>query len=297
MSNMSFLFYRRPTSPAWTIAGTGAEFVSDIRLDDGNPGVLTTFHWLSAGSPATTDYVALRADWATPIIPRGAALQGLTLEVGDWPVGTKFEVHGKRVGDSGYPYALGGNALTALSVEMENGSIAVAWLFDEDLDPIVGWEIRAFNDVDGETWADADTYGQIGEADVFEGVSVDIAIGWRTQRELTSVEARTLGAQLHEVDRVPYRALEFALVPTHGDQVRREGLPTGEDWERIEAMLSRGGSRAMVYVRAKDPEGTVDYDELHRTLFFGKAKPQAIVHVARDYYSGGWRIEQVPPIV
>ncbi len=296
MSEFSFLFYRRPTSPAWTVSGTGAAFESDVRLSDGNPGVVTSVRWLST-SVSTGQYLALRQAWSTPIIPRGGAMQGLSVEGSTFPVGTKFEVYGKRVGDVGYTYGLGGNSLTAESRELEDGSIGVFWLFDAGLDPIVEWEIRAYNDVGGVTWADADTVLRIGEADVFEGVSVCISYGWHTQLEVTAQEARTLGSQLHEVDRVPFRALEFALAPASGEVVRREGLATDEDWQRIEAILGRAGARAMVYVRTKNSAGAFDEDELYSTAIFGKARPQRIVHAQKDIYTGGWRIEQVPPIV
>jgi hypothetical protein len=296
-SEFSYLFYRRPTSVVWTVSGTGAQFESDDRLSDGNPGVLTTLRWLSAGSPALGDYVALRGDWSTALQVRGAALQGLALEGGDFPAGVKFEVYGKRAGDPGYAYALGGNSLSEVSRELDDGSIGVFWLFDAGLTPLVGIEIRIFNDQAGNTWADADTYVRIGEADPFEGVPVCIAYGWRKQHEAKAEQARTLGAQLHEVDRVGWDALEFALAPAPGDVVRREGLATGEDWQRIEKVLGRAGTRAMVYVRTKDSDGVFSSEELFSTAIFGKAKPQPIVHVSRDYYSGGWRIEQVPPIV
>ena len=295
---MSLLFYRRPTSPAWTIFGTGAQFESDVRLSDGNPGVLTTFRWLSEVSPVIGNYVALRADWTPAITPRGAWMLALSLEDGAFPAGVKFEVRGKRAGDTGYPYDLGGNALTEVSREMPDGSIGICWMFDDGLDPIIGIEIRIYNDVAGATWADADTYVRVGEADVSEGIELCIAHGWSTSREVRTQSQRTLGSQLHEVERVNYRILDFALAPGTGSDARLGGLANGMDWERIAALITRSGARTMVYVRTQDTSGAFSGTELHASAIFGKATPEAIVHVqnSRDRYTSGYRVEEVPAI-
>jgi hypothetical protein len=295
---MSLLFYRRP-SPAWTVAGTGAQFESDVRLSDGNPGVLTTLRWLSTVSPVVGDYVAIRGDWLTAATMRGAWMLALSLEGGEFPAGVKFEVRGKRAGDVGYPYALGGNSLTEVSREMPDGSIGICWLFDDDLDPIVGIEIRIFNDANGATWADADTYVRIGEADVSEGIELCIAHGWSTSRDIRTQGQRTLGSQLHEVARVDFRVLEFALAPALDSAARLAGLANGTDWERIASLITRAGARTMVYVRTQDMAGAFSSAELHASAIFGKAKPQAIVHVqgSRDRYTSGYRVEEVPAII
>lgn len=289
--------FRRPTSPTWTISGTGAQFESDIRISDGNPGVLTTFRWLSAGSPAITDYVALRADWTTPVVCRGAAMLGLRLETDDFPAGCKVEIRGKRSGDSGYPYELGGNALTEVTREKADGSIHICWAFADGLDPLVGYEVRIFNDVAASTWATADTYVQVGEADIFQMADLCVAVGWRSSLEVATESSRTLDAQLHEVERTNYRAVEFGFPPTAGDDVRRQGLPNGVDWDQIEAIVARSGARVLCYVQTTDADGVTDYDYLHSTAIFGKARPAQVVHVAREFYTGGYRVDEVPAVV
>lgn len=297
--SMSLLFYRRPANPAWTLSGVGAEFESDIALSNGNPGVLTSFRWLSTLSEATTDYVALRGDWLQAIIPRGAWLLGLSLEGGAFPVGVMFEVRGKRAGDVGYPYALGGNSLTEVSRELPDGSIGIGWLFAEGLDPIIGIEIRIFNDADGATWADADTYVRIGEADAAEGVDVCVSPGWsRTRTDQTEVQ-RTRGSQLHEVERVNFDSVEVSFAPGTGDEAFRQGLATGEDWQRIVALVTRAGARAMVYVRTEDSAGAFSSVDLHASMLFGRAQPQRLAHAAnsRDRYTLALRVDEVPAIV
>jgi hypothetical protein len=296
---MSLLFYRRPTNPAWTISGTGAQFESDVRLSDGNPGVLTSFRWLSEVSPVIGNFVALRGDWAEAITVRGAWAIALSLESGAFPVGVKFEIRGKRAGDTGYPYALGGNSLTEVSREMPDGSLSICWRFDEGLDPLVGIEIRIFNDAAGATWADADTYVRIGEADAAEGVAVCVAPGWSLEQLDQTEEQRTRGSQLHEVERVNYRAVDVTLAPGTGDEAFRQGLDTGSDWQRINAYLTRAFARAMVYIRTEDSSGVFSSIDLHATALFGRARPQRIAHVtnSRDRYTAGWRVEEVPAIV
>lgn len=299
---MSLLFYRRPVSPEWTIAGTGAQFESDVALSDGNPGVLTSLRWLSDLTPAIIDYVAVRADWPTALQIRGAWMLGLALEGGAFPEGVKFEVRGKRTGDSGYPYTLGGNALTEVSQELPDGSIGICWLFAESLDPLIGIEIRIFNDVDGVTWADSETYVRIGEADAGEGTAVCVAPGWSRERLDQTEAERTRGSQLHEVERVNYDAVDVTLAPTSGDNAFRQGLDTGSDFQRVNVHLTKAFARAMVYVRTEDGNGTFSSTNLHATALFGRAKPQRMSHVPnssrrRDLYVMGWRVVEVPVIV
>lgn len=296
---MSLLFYKRPVDPVWTISGTGAQFESDVALSDGNPGVLTAFRWLSTGSPAISDYVALRADWTGAITARGAWLLALSLEGSAFPKGVKFEVRGKRAGDFSYPYDLGGNSLTEVSHELRDGSIGVGWRFDEGLTPLVGIEIRIFNDLAGATWADADTYVRIGEADAAEGVAACVAPGWGVDRRDQTEVQRTRGSQFHEVERVSFDEVEVSLAPATGDDAFRQGLDTGSDYQRINALLTRARARAMVYVLTEDSNGAFSSEDLHATMWFGRAQPQRRAHVtnSRDRYTLGWRVLEVPAIV
>ena len=132
-----------------------------------------------------------------------------------------------------------------------------------------------------------------------EGVGLCISHGWRRQRQARATSERTLGSQLHEVPRVDFNELDFALAPATGATARLGGLANGMDWQRIEAQLLRAGARAMVYVRTEDNDGVFSSDELHASAIFGKATSEAIVHVqgARDRYTSGYRIEEVPAIV
>lgn len=289
---MSLVGYKRQRNPTWTISGTGAQFETDVRLSDGNPAVLTTFRWLSAGSPATTDYVALRADFAQAIVPWVAMIQGLRTEAGTFPEGVLIRIFGKRSGDSGYPYDLGGNSQTARTGEFSDGDIGIVWVFDDDLDPIIGYEVRIYNDDNGSTWADDETYPQVGEVDVWQAVEASVAPGYSGSLTLTTERDRTLDSQIHEVDRIPYRECKFVLQSAVQAAFRGGGLTNGTDWEKVRAALARAESRALVVLYPND--------DAQRSAIFGIATADQFVHVensgSRRMLGGGWLVQQVPAL-
>lgn len=296
---MSYVFYRRPANAGWTVDAAGADFVGDVLLSSGNPGEETMIRWRSDAVPDVAHYVSLRIDFPAGMVLLGAWLLGLRRGDGDFPLGVRFEVWGRRTGDPGYTYPLGGNTLSEVSRSMPDGSVGICWAFDDGLDAVVGVEIRIYNDADGVTWADADTHIRIGEGDVAEGVRICIAHGFQDGATVGATSDRTKGQQLHEVEGVDYRVLEFARVPTDGDKVYRQALPNGMDWTRINRLMTRAGARTMVYVRTQDEAGNFDSAELHSTATFGACRPDPNVHVVgtRGMYSGGYRLDEVPVIV
>jgi hypothetical protein len=287
---MSLLGYLRPRNPTWSISGTGAQFESDVRLSDGNPGVVTALRWLSSGSPAIGQYVSLMADFSAAVVPRLAMLQGMRIEGGAYPVGAKVEIRGQRAGDVGFPYNLGGNSQSAVLVEFADGDVGVVFEFDEGLDPIVAYEVRLYNDVAGVTWATATTYPQIGEIDLWEAVPVRVAQGYSDAMESRAQRERTLDAQMHEVDWTSFRSLQIALTDaTARADVMGDGID-GTDLERVRAQLVRGGNRVLVVLYP----GT---DLRQRSATFGVALPAPFVHISGQYYRGGYTVEQVPAVV
>lgn len=293
----SYALFRRKTGGTWSTPSAGAEIVSDVKLSDGNPGVETSVRWPS-GSPTTGQYLALRYDWPVATVMLGAYLLGLAFEGGpSIPAGVPVRAYGRRAGDPGYAYALGGNSATAATSEAQDGTTRALLAFDTGLTALVGIEIRIYNDDDGDTWADADTYLRIGEADVAEGVPVRIQYEWASPLIVKTRRERTMASQSHEVERVNYRALLFKLAPEDIDAVRIGGMPGGWDWERIEAILSRAGGRLMLYAEMRDYDGAFVQSRLDASAIYGEYTPDPIVPFALDAQEAGGRVDEVPPLV
>lgn len=297
--DMSYLLFRRPLDALATVPGAGAEIESDDLLADGSPGNETAIRWISNDPESITDFLAIRQDWSGALPALGGYMLGLRLEDGDMPIGVPVEVRGKRAGDPDYTYALGGNSLTEVTRLMPDGSVGVCWLFDAGLDSIVGWEVKIFNDNDGDTFADADTRLRIGEMEPAEGVAACIAHGWSRKIEPGSEVERTKGQQPHEVEGVDIRVLEFARIPTLSEDEFLQGLANDLDWQRIDMLMVKVRARVMVYLRAQNDAGTFDSAELHANAVYGVCRPSQSVHVqnTKDRYTEGYRHEEVPVIV
>jgi hypothetical protein len=301
--------YYGPLTTTWAIDGTGAAFMTDVLLTNGSVGESTRIRWLSA-SPDITDYVALQCTFTTPFVPRAGAMLGLEFltevsTAGDYssPVtlgaGVKVEIRGKRSGDSGFPYSLGGNSLTQLSLVDPDGSTSVPWLFDDGLDEIIGYEIRIFNDRNGVTWADPETFVDIGEASLRACVEVCAANGWSAQRVQTTETKRTLGQQVHRVPRPSYIRATLKLAPHNLAETRGEGLSNDMDLQKVEAALDQAFPCLFIPIYTGE-DGSFSASELHRTMVFGVAETDPIAHVTNSganhrMYTTGYVVSQIPP--
>lgn len=284
--------YGQVTIVSWGLAGgAGAQFLTDDgALTDGNPGRVTRFQWRDDGSPSTAHFVALQGEFEEGVPVGLVALLGTTL-----PPGTRLEVRGRRATDAGYPYDLGGNSMTQVIVELDDGSHAAIWALPADNDPLVGIEARIYNDDGSGPWADADTYWDIGQFVVMRSVDVAAERGWAVRAMDPSVASRTVGGQLDVVRRRGWRVLDIRIVPQALAKVRGGGLGNGMDLQRLEAAL-RGKARCLAVPRWRNPaDGTVNAEELHRTAVYGVTRPAPIDHRAGPWYQSAFQFEEVPP--
>lgn len=253
-----------------TVAGGAA--VNLQALVDGHPASITR---ISGGAGS----VSLRADWAEAVPVRIVAALGLTC-----PAGTALTLTGKRAGDPGYTYALGGNASTQTVVQLPDGSRAAWFVLPAANTHLVGLQLAvAANAFD------------IGELVALQAVDVAHKIEWSVERIDPSVSERTLGGGLNTVRRRSYRRLRVAFTPAGLAEVRGNGLANGMDWDSLTCAVA-GSSRVAGIPRWHTPTGGVDAMNLHRTGLFGAVSPGAVGHLGGDYYESGWVFEEIPPV-
>lgn len=254
-----------------TITANGAAIANAAAAVDGKPASIAR---ISGGAGSAN----LRADWTGAAPIRIVAALGLTCDTG-----TVLTLTGKRTGDSGYPYALGGNAATQTVVQLPDGSRAAWFVLPEGNTPLIGLQLAV---ADGEF--------DIGELVVMRGVEVAIRGDWESERIDPSLSSRTIGAGINTVERRSYRRLRVGFTPDGLAQVRGAGLANGMDWETLVAAVI-GWRRAIAVPRWKEG-GAINAAELHRTAIYGKAAAGAIGHLGGDYYGNGWTFEEVPPL-
>lgn len=295
--------YKRPRNVSWTLNGVGSSFLTDIRLDNGKPADLTQIQWISSGSPIT-DYLDLRGDWGTSQNIRTCGLIGLRVGIEQsgspstilrthMPAGVRVVVTGKRVGDLDYTYALGGNSTTARTMTLPDGTTAVWFVLDANIDYLIGIQFRFYNDDDSNTFLDGSDLIEIGEAALLAGVEVNAIPGWTIKWTDPTVVTRTLAGQAHRVVRQAWREFDFGLVPTTENEVRASGLANDQDYEKITAALLYAEPCAFI-AHWKDENGVFNENLLHRTAVFGIATPGALSHIIKRISSHSFHVAELP---
>ncbi|KAF1692771.1 hypothetical protein CSC62_14145 [Pseudoxanthomonas jiangsuensis] len=262
--------YGQPAGITATV--NGAAVVNAAALVDGHPASIAR---ISGGTGSAN----LRADWAGAAPIRIVGALGLTCAAG-----TTLTLTGKRSGDSGYPYALGGNAATQTVVELPDGSRAAWFVLPADNTPLVGLQLTV-----GAGAFDA------GELVVMRGVEVAIKGDWEIERVDPSLVSRTIASGLHTVARRTYRRLKVGFTPDGLAQARAAGLANGMSWETLGVAVT-GAARAIAVPRWKTLAAEIDAAELHRTAVYGRAAAGAMGHLGADYYGVAWSFEEVPPL-
>lgn len=252
-----------------TIAGGAAANLQ--ALVDGHPASIAR---ISGGAGS----VNLRADWASAVPVRIVAALGLTC-----PASTALTLTGKRAGDPGYTYVLGGNAATQTVIQLPDGSRAAWFVLPASNTPLVGLQLAiAANAFD------------IGELAVLQAVDVPHQIEWALERIDPSLMERTLGGGLNTVQRRAYRRLRASLTPAALADVRGAGLAGGMDWDALSQSVL-GGARVAALPRWHTTTGALDPTELHRTAVYGVASMGGVGHLGGNYYDAGVTVDEVPP--
>lgn len=284
--------YGQPSNVTWTLSGAGTAWLGDgtpAALTDGKPARVARFRWLSS-TPALTDNVVLAGHWSTATPIRLIGLLGLK----NVPTGLKVEIRGQRVGDATPSFVLGGNALTQTVARDPNGSYSLWIVADSANPPLMGVEVRFFNNVGGTTIFTAVSTIDIGEVAIMSAVEIDHERGWSMEVVDPSINAITLGGQLNTVKRVAYRRLNCRFTPQALTAVRANGLANGMDLQQLESAL-RGSSRCCAIPRWKGAGGMIDSAELHRTALYGfAASISGTEHMAGPWYQQGYAFQEIP---
>lgn len=204
---MSIIGHSPPTVTA-TISGTGASFdTSTAQLFDGQPASVTRCTGVS-GSQTTSSKTSIQLTLAAAAPVRVLCLLGTTL-----PAGLKVQVAGKRSGDSGYPYALGGNATTQRLVTFADGTVGAWWVFPSSNDPLIGLEVSLYNDVGGSTVLSASAHFDIGELRPFLGTDVAVVDNLDDTMEDGGRPRRSPNNQPNYLGHLPYSKYRMDLAP------------------------------------------------------------------------------------
>ena len=253
----SLILHSRPSGIAWT----GPTYLTSTdAMNDGKPARATRVEF--AGG-AIGNSVSPVATWPTAKVIRGG---WLIIDRGG-VAGIKIEVRGKRPADGGYTYVLGGNALTQRTVERDDGTIAIAWAFDDGLDAIIGLEFKIFDDANGAVWVD--DYFDIGEVFFGEGTEVNIRREFSHELDDPTIVEHSIGNQPHVVERKRAEIIGIDICPVTWD----DAYMSGDSLRRLRERLV-GGKDCAIIVAFREPAtgsaGAIDYDVVQATTWFGK---------------------------
>jgi len=280
--------YRIPSGASYSVHGTGAAFLTDVRLANGRPAQITRLQWLSAGSPVIGDYLDLRMAW--PAAQRVGVVVLLGLSCG---AGVRVDVTGRRPADAGYTFALGGNAATQRTRARSDGRVRHI-VAPSATDELIGLQWRIYNDRSGSTWATSASVLDIGEAVGMSAVVLEADQGWEDAIIDSSELSFTLGSQPHVVARRDRRQRSVRLIPQDLATARARGISGGTDWARLDAAMT---SYAPVFsaIRWRDTSGAVDAAELHETGLYGIAAQRGGVrHLSGPWYDRALLFQEAP---
>ena len=203
------LSFNRPTDIACTLDGT-ATWLSDdagAALVDGAPNVKSRLSWIT-GAQTTTSETVITATWGTAIVPRVAALIGVSL-----PVGLKVTIDFQDAGLFGY------NSVTTAVIAMDNGTNGVWVVLPEGLDAVTGVKFHLVNDVAGATVMAAGDAVDIGELWIGSSPTYQVTRNVKDDLVDPSIRNRTLGQQVYTTKRLPYRSMSFDMIRVSDDDV------------------------------------------------------------------------------
>jgi len=277
------LSYGRPAM-TFAIAGTGAAFTSPTdgsSLINGRPADVQRIQWLSAASPATTDFVTITATFGTRIKAGCCALLMPNISTAI-PEGVKITFSGKL---SGGAVVLGGNTLTTRTQTLPNGATAIWCVFPAvNIDTLI---VKIYNEVDDSsgTWATASEYVDLGELWVGKVADFNVANDAKTEWKDTTLQRRSHNNQAWALQQQPFRQATVQLVPM-AESVAIGPNSAQDDYETVAYEISTSTCCVMIgtYLSrgavngGSGPNGapppvitssTISIQRLHRTALLG----------------------------
>lgn len=266
--------HSHPQDITWTLSGTGAAFVSPVQLGE-RPDRVTAIRWLS-GTQTTASVLRLRADWDEPMVPGLVYLANT-----DLPVGTRVEVAFKRpLNPLSYNYSAQAYNASQRITEGPRGERTCAILLQPGAHPVIGCEIRIYNDVGGSPTIPASEIFTLGAAMICQAAEVQAAAGIEFDFEdpTTTTLSATRGA--YSVPGIPYRTFRFALCTT--DQAAWFGA-----YAPLIGKIDRG-QPAVYIARYRKPDRSFDAELLHGYAMIGRARQLGgMRHAAGPWFESG----------
>jgi hypothetical protein len=289
-----FIAHSRPTDFAVAVVGTGAALVTDpAALFNGRPADPTRLRLPSSWTGVITEYVDLQFTRATAFVPGLVGLVGLNLLGLASSAGLKFSFMGKRVGDAGFTYSLGGNTALVRSYERGDGSMVALGKTDVGLDPIVGFNMRLWNDQNGVANLAASGYVDQGDAWASPGLDVYIDKAWEIDEPDDAVPV-SMDGQPWPTPFPPGDTLPVTMPLVDTSDVFRAG--STPNFKQLKRLIGRGNTSIFI-PWWKDASGNIDVELLHSTAAFGTCQLTKIAHTSGAKFGCSAKIKETPALL
>jgi hypothetical protein len=261
---------------------------TDARWFSGSPQEVTVVASMFAASPSIDEFVDIDIQWTNPRAVGLIASLNLGL-----PAGVRVQAFGRRSGDPGFAYALGGNSTAQRTLALPGGRVQHLVLPDADIAPLIGYRLRVFCDRNGATWGDDETDVGVGELGGWSVVDVPrFQEGWRRDRGSNRLRERGQdGASAFYGGDKAWRSYPCTITASIAE-VYRGGLAGGTDWETIEDLLGRAAARCICIPRMRDADGALDLELAHRTAIFGTAEIQRLTSARAQRMQFGMEVSE-----
>jgi hypothetical protein len=276
---MALFSYGRPTGITWTLTGTGAAFVgAQSLLTNGRPGDPCRMQWLS-GAPGTGQSLVLTSSvFAPSIVARCAALLLPATSTANVsiPANVAVTAAGKLAGGA---VALGGNALTATTVVLPNGAVAVWWVFPPA--PIDQLVVTIPNTNGAAVWATSSqcTF-DLGE--IWVGKGADYAIKQDMEEQLMGglLQRQSHNNQAWPLQVQPGKGYTVNLVPM-SETIAIGPNPAQDDWESVAYAISTQPAVVMIPRYMKRGSGPVANGQPPSTITGATIDAQRLIRSAK----------------
>lgn len=289
--------YSRPSPITPAIAGTGASFVTPASaLFNGRPADATRVQWLS-GAQTTASVVQIQATWSKAIVPGIVGLFGLNLLGLASSAGLKFVFMGQRVGDTGFPYVLGGNTALVRSVTRSDGSTCAIGVCDAGLTPIIGLQMSIYNDQNGAANIAASQNIDLGDLWVSPSFDADIEADWKlsfVDKMNSNVSTRTsINWQPWTVPYPPARTLSASKKNMQFSDAYVDG--TNPCYQTMRTLAGNG--QVSVQIPRWGKSGAVDAASVHATAVFGLSTFNELDRANGELFSLSWTQQEIPALL
>lgn len=288
--------YSRPTDFAVAVVGPGAALLTDpADLFNGRPLDATVLRLPSDWVGATTDVVHLQFTRATPFNAGLIGLVGANFLSLASSAGIKMGFTGRRIGDAGFTYALGGNTALVRSVEVGDGSIKSLGLCGAGLDDLIGFQLSIWNDQNGASPLVASGFVHLGEPWASPTLDVYAKKGREIQFPDDNAPA-SVGDQPWPTPYPPGRVLPLELPFVTRDEVFSSTSGGGPNFHQLRRLLGNG--KVSIFIpEYLDDSGAVDVALMHQSAMFGMCRLTKIAHQSGDRWTPGMTIKEVPALL